>query len=886
MASLRVLAAAVAALVPAVALHAQVVRVWDAPIADDTPAARPADVAELLDDAGLDAATIATDHLLDPDALAPGDVALLVMPAAGVYPEDAMAALQDYLTAGGAVLTLGGAPFSRPLARSAGGWLAASVPDEPPGEVRVVADFDGVLPMPIRVNGGEDGPIAWEVAATEDGHCLRATIDDLQQWQYVVLPVADTGDERFTVLRFRARADDNTPLLGIEPNEHDGSRWKMVLPLATEWREYRVFIPHFISYATEGRGGEGDYLHPERLATLGLGFTRGMVGEGPHTLWIDDIERWEFTPPSRDAVPRDAGVIAATAAAYGAGDHLKLPADYQAPLVALFADGERLPPAELRAAGEAGIVPDGLVLAGEWSAWAPRVPDDTGPAYRAVAMSKARTARVAPVLAAYRGEERLGPAAVVVHVHGGELAGARCGALMIDGRDLLQAPDTAEVVIAMADYLTRRPQITSLSPSFGVADGGAVMTLAAHLRGPAQACGATVRFAVTDLDGTERWSETRHVELAARASRTVEAAVPAGEFDVAHYRAVVEASAGDAPADREQFEVDTHSLMARLCDFFVEAQDDDGVISGWGFVDHRAARGLLAMYELTGDERYRDTAIRWGDMELRRQREDGGYRMGYGVMDTGEACYVADGGEIAIGIARLLKYVPEDRREAYLQSLRDYFRYRESFRLDDGTIAVGWVFHSKYTAAGGDETLHEPVRSDTSFGFVCGCTLASASAWAVIAGEPEVTTMALRDGQWFLDDELQATSVFGEAAQWAHRFIDDAAIRAGFEQRMRETLVPWVRRNDNWWFAGGGRSAITLSALQYYYTQIEASPEALAEIMSGVYHMVSAHSPSSLQEILEAGSPDAAEWKYICYSSVSLAEVLEPLITMRDIAGR
>ena len=145
--------------------------------------------------------------------------------------------------------------------------------------------------------------------------------------------------------------------------------------------------------------------------------------------------------------------------------------------------------------------------------------------------------------------------------------------------------------------------------------------------------------------------------------------------------------------------------------------------------------------------------------------------------------------------------------------------------------------------------------------------------------------MAIRDAQWFLDDKLSATSVFGEAAQWAHYFLDDEAMRAAFAERIRETLIPHVEKPNGWWYAAGGRSGVTLGALQYYYTQIEPSPEALAGVMRGLYYTVADKSPSGLVKVIAKGTLNADEWKYLCYSSISLAEVLQPLVTREDIAG-
>lgn len=866
---MRIRAAALLALALTTApLCAQTVRVWDAPLPAEMLAAQPAVVVDLLSEAGYDASTVATDDLLDATALTPERIDLLVVPTRGVYPGEGFGVLEDYLRAGGRVLSLGGVPFSRLLAEGPNGWEQVSVPGEPPGEVRVIADFGAAAPA-ITAHGGEDAPFEWEIVEDEGERVLRATLDDLRQWQYVSVPMADTGDERFSVLHFRARGDANTTLLGLELNETDGSRWKYVIPLSEDWREYAIFIPHFLSYATEGRGEEGDYLHPERLKTLSFGITRGMVGAGPHTIWLDDIERWQFEPPSREVVPRERQVVAATARAYGSP--VIVPPDQRSPLVSMFDDATWFEDEALTAVAESGGVR-------RQSGWAVQVPTGSGPAYDRVTMSPSRTARVWPLLARADG----GTVAGIVQAHNGPLAGATLGFLALDSGDLLAVPRLRLLTLMMADYMTRRPRVVDVEPEFTVVNGRAVMNATVHLAAPVGGCEAQVELSVAAGDGGMRSIDRTSLTLV-NGLQSVELRVPADRFDLRDYQVTVTVSGGPAGADSMSVAVDVMALMTRLCDFFVAMQGEDGVITGPGFVDQRAARALLAMYDMTGKREYLDAAIRWGDNEIAMQREDGGYRMGYGITDRGEACYVADGGEIAIGMARLVSYVPENRRQAYLDSLQAYFNYRESFRLDDGKIAVGWVFHERFSQAGGEGTREAPFRSDRSFGFVTSCTLAAASAWQAITGEAADREMAIRDARWYLEDVAKATSVSAEAAQWAHRLIEDEALRADLATRMRETLLPFALEGGGWWYASGGRSAVTLGALAYYHSQIEAAPEALAGMARGVYRMASPHSPASMDAVIAAGEPSGDEWRYLAYGAVSLAEVLEPLSTMEGI---
>ena len=179
--------------------------------------------------------------------------------------------------------------------------------------------------------------------------------------------------------------------------------------------------------------------------------------------------------------------------------------------------------------------------------------------------------------------------------------------------------------------------------------------------------------------------------------------------------------------------------------------------------------------------------------------------------------------------------------------------------------------------------LEQAMRSDVSRGFVVGCTLASAAALPHVTGDDSYWPMVEHDARWFLDDGIKATSVMAEAAQWAHYFIEDQGLRDEFAQRMKETLLPWPPQSSNWWYTGGGRSAVTLGALSYYVNQIDPDPMAQAQVLRGTFEMTGDKSPSGLLRVMADEKLDGDEWRYLCYSAVSLAEVLQPLSTLEGI---
>ncbi len=809
--------------------HAQTIGVWDAPVPGELLAANSDALTALLTAEGYEVRKLSTDELLDATTLSPAELHMVLIPTIGVYPPEGVPVLREYLQAGGTMVSMGGVPFDRRLQKSDGQWQALMLPDDPTDEVRAIADFEAGIPEGLlTVQGGEGEDFGFEVVDHEGeaGKYLRASVSELGQYEYVRINLADTGDDSFSILHFRARGDENSATLGMEMNESDESRWKMVLPLSTEWRDYTIFIPHMLSYATEDRGDEGDQLHPSKLLRVSLGFTKGMVGGGAHRIDLDDVQRWRFASSKPEAISWSTRMIAATVDAYG--DLVKTPGESD-PLATLFADAVE--------AADGG--------------WSVTVSDLSPPLEKDGSLGRRRVGRVRGLSV----EDGNAIPGMVANFHDGDLAGASLAAITLNETELLDQPLPQKTLLETLSYLLRCPRIVALEPSFGVEDGKPEMTLTATVAGPALGadevwCALTYSPGLNELAPeqvpqtlamTGVPQSTHAATLAPRERIHISERLPTGPlFSTSQYRASAAVWVDDELSDTAEFTVDVRGVMGDLCDFLVERQTEEGTFTGSGFVDERAARGLLAMYDITGDERYRDAAIRWGEHEIDIQREDGGYRMGYGIGTQGEACYVADGGEIAIGMVRLLNYVPEDRRAAFAESLQRYFDYRESFRLDDGTISVGWVITGMWMRDYPDDSkLEKAMRSDVSRGFVVGCTLASAAAFAHVTGEAADRAMVVHDSRWFLDDGIKTTSVMAEAAQWAHYFTPDEGLRGEFAQRMKKTLVPWMPDSRSWWYASGGRAGVTLSALNYYATQIEADPVAQAQVMRGIYEMVS-----------------------------------------------
>ncbi len=871
----------------------EVVAIWrDARVPGSPGACDTTKLESLLREQGYDVRTPATADLLDAATVDAESLDLLVLPYGGAYPAAGREVFLKYVNAGGDLLTLGGKPFSDLLVRDGEGWVSAA------GLLRTgarkgtpVEDFEGAE---HKVKGaGHSGDEGWpRVQITRPGaagtrSCLKVYSEDLKTWQYVGLSLEGTGGAEDGLLVFWAKGDAHTSQLCLEIKERDNSRWKQFVDLTPEWKQYAVPISSFYSYATENRGGPGDYCHAENAATLWFGYPKGMVGGGPHAFWLDEIERRRFPADGRDV---SGGFLAMPLKVSAFGKDLKLPEEPAGLKPGMFFGARKLRRVAQVRPGEGGAL---------WGSWRSRLKGAsawTTPTLTAswdhkrgrVTLQRTRYARFISLLEASDTVESWEPIVSLTINFAGPLRGGCWACCGIADRDVLKLRGAPEAFARLIDFMLRGAQITKLEPSFGVEDDAALMRARLHVRNPQQlAQKALAGVRVEPIAGDERQPAVRAetIGLPAQGEGRLEVSIPADAFDWMKYALVGTAEGATNQMDRVSSVTDLRATAIRLGNFFLETQKrrGDGKFSGTSFVDNRGARGLLGLYEITGEERYRRGAIEWGEAMLREQREDGGSRMGYGITDRGEACYVADGGEVAVGIARLVSYVPEADKGRFKQSLDKYMQYRESFREPEGGgIGVGWCLHDYGQRP--IVPLEKPTRifaSERNI-YTIGCTLGAAAAHAAITGRADRYKQAERDAHWLIEHYKSYSGGPMESVMWAREFLKHEGLKGELERELREKFIGRVvKSKGHWWTGGGGRSALDLDGLQYFYTRIEQDPAVLAAMMRAVYYLCNTDSPDSLDGIISQRQQTADEWRYMCFVSVALADMLQPMVSVK-----
>lgn len=328
--------------------------------------------------------------------------------------------------------------------------------------------------------------------------------------------------------------------------------------------------------------------------------------------------------------------------------------------------------------------------------------------------------------------------------------------------------------------------------------------------------------------------------------------------------------------------IKAQETFKRLCEWLCE-QQKEGKFSGISFQDEKAARGLLAGYEIFGDKKYLEAAMAWGEAMINEQRQDGCYRMGYGIKESDqEECYVADGGETCTGMIALYSYAEGEVRKRLRESVDNYMKFRGSFRNKNNGIGIGWTFI---------DYLAKPfVKKDKIFRemrhmpFTIGCTLASAAAYTAITQDPRDIEWAIKDARRLMNEvETMVGGAFVESLCWTHYYLKDEPLRAEIEIYMKEKWLPNVTNSkSDWWLEHGGRMVLGLDSLTYYYESVEKDPKVLATIIQATAALCGPNLPASLAAMMTQSSLTDDQWRYLCFAAVSIGDVIQPNVSLRN----
>jgi hypothetical protein len=836
---------------------------------DDTLGNLPTDLSAQLITGGFDVTEKTTAQLIAPGALDAERADLLVLPYGGLYPVELGQSLPTFCRESGALMTFGAPPFTRPLYQTPAGMHELGAGDE---ELTV-------LPAEAAWTEQHGGPN--DVLTAEPGRTSRQFKTDLKSYAYAGTDLAPLSASD-AVLEVQTRGDGKTARICIELHEQDGSRWKRILPLTDAWVTHRLHLAEFASYNNKDRGADGDHLNPKQLKRLMVGMTRTMVAEGPHRFELRGLRMLRANVPSAAVastmrfVPYDIGVTRWFGEKYTVE-----PWVVSTPSCV---EGSSETRTRLR------YVADDSLAKGKWQVWrvgswlppTPRKDGKRQPLGRVLAASAA--AFRVPLLQA---ENALGgalPCAALIMHRDGAFAGSRWATFALQpAKGDLPAP-VAKAVTGAARALATGAWIKGPHPTFRVQDGEVVMDVSLPVANPSPTdVQMTVSLRIGDTAPIARQisAPARH---AAVVDHVLAKGLPAPDLASQALLLTVDLTKATGPVfGPRRFEVDLKKQLRVVSDFMVQEARDDAKLHGYSFIDNRGMRALLGAYEILGDRRYLKTALRWGETMVKEQREDGGYRMGYGITRKGEACYVADGGEIVVGVLRLASYAKGAQRQRFLDSTDRYMAYREEFRVETGGIGVGWCMQDYGKRP--IPKLDKPTRiySPENNTYTIGCTLAGAYAHAFVHGTPELERRAEKDADWLIPRAPRLNGAFIESYMFAHAFAttpERKKLYADYIDRVFTQVMVDSYSTFEWWLSGGGRTALNLDGLAYAVHRLGAGPAVRAEMYRALCAMYSPQSPRSIPTVISSPVSDHDPWIYINFGTLGLVDVLKPIVSI------
>ncbi len=792
---------------------------------EDAPAiaggARAADLEGVLAGAGLEVRRVDTAALSRPGSLDEHNAAVLVLPYGPFYPAPLASSLTAFMAEGGLLVTLGTGALSAPLYPSARGWVPSASPLS--GAAAVAVDFGSGWTL---AEAAPEAGLLLEPAADGRSGVFHRDPPGAFAYRGTALPPMPAED---VIVAFEARGDAATPRLCLELRERDGSRWKAIVALTPSWQSYRLHMGSFVAYASEALGRSEGPIRPVAVDRLFVGMTAAMVDAGPGQFEMRSL-RLEPAAVSTATVAGTPALAASeqeVARWFGAAAHLP---PGRVPALSCFAPDA----AAWRA--ERLEVPAGVPLPAptSWRGALHGLSIGSPPA--AVPPAAAGRGSLSAALRGNGTVERLvllqtprrwrtpgADAAAFFTFRDGPLAGGRWLCLGLPAP--VVTGDAALAGLLQASLGLARSAVVSdgVQPRFRVADGAVVMDVVMRARAPAGRGAALPLGVRVSLGGREAWSRPAVVTLpgdpGAAAEAVVAAGIPVAGQDWLDLAIAVEPAAESLLLGPRGFRLAAREALRQIADTMVAAADDDGLLHGNSFIDNRGMRALLAAAVILDEPSYRRPALRWGRIMMERQRPDGGYRMGYGITSRGEECYVADGGEIAVAIARLAADSIGRQRQEFMASLDAYMAFRESFRVPTGGIGVGWCL----TDYGRRPLtrLETPTRilAPELNTYTITCTLAAAYAHAALHGSRPLEHRAEADAMWLLPRVKALHGAAIESLQYAHALTTDPTQRAiyadAIERAFSATLREAGAAGSSWWLFGGSRSALDLGGLAY-----------------------------------------------------------------------
>jgi hypothetical protein len=719
-----------------------------------------------------------------------------------------------------------------------------------------------------------------------------------------------------SVLRFWARGDAYMDLIAIEILDTNNRRWFGFVPLGAEWAQHAISLADFIPEGWTDANEPYPLLAPESVASVALGTNMlALWTEKPMTLAIGTVELAENA----------RSLYAPTSAVR----YARLPFrenDLTTPswLFDPFAGAERIEAVHGLRPTEHFPVAAPAALPGAVTTWRCRPPYLEHPGTRMgtdhskdYILKFERERRHIGFWGAIDGEgQSLGAVVELQVAAAGRMKGANIGTFGVAVRDLLRSPVLLGSLADMAAYVVGRPKVAGVTINTtdvrkGAPARPAVIVTVQNPRGePAEG-----RLIVKVGDGRVQGEAEVAIGARGTATQTVTlSTVPEDfPFEAFDWEVSLETNAGtDTMHDR----VDVERGLIHALTHMVKIQREfpDGRFGHHYFGDAYGVRAMFAYLDLlerqpgrrachpdlwrqVSPAEIRSAGLRFFDMMVARQNEDGSIPMGYA--EHHNVFNVADGGQISISYGQILPLLGDSAREAaYLQFCRRFVDWAETFYIDEALSAKLKETHPREAAKGeANAGLYglgwgHLTRNQTGPAWVLADILGVQALMTYVDSNPEYKRIFERNIRAYLDGGYSATGYFwAEGLVWSWLTTEDDAVRARIAENLRETFLADVSVGQpNDMFDRGARETLNGLPLLYYRRFFEDNATVRAVLMKYAWAFASENADLGMRRVAAAApkphhGESIAAAKFAAFSAIWAVELLDPGASLLKVKG-
>lgn len=737
----------------------------------------------------------------------------------------------------------------------------------------------------------------------------------------VELDAGAVRSARRSVLQFWARGDSYMDLLAIEIRDTQGQNWLGFVPIGGEWKQYSISLADFLPEGWANPDEPYPLLDPGAVAAVGLGTNMSTLWpEKPMTLALGSV----------DLAEDESGFYAPTSALLA----LRLPfiesgMTIPAWLFDPFAGAQRVP-------GEFLIVPSGgaafepPVVTGGWKAAAPlwlcpppnlehpgpRMGTDHRKDY---ILKFERESRRIPLWEALDQDGfSAGAVAELRIAASGKLAGANLALFGMPFKTLQSQPALVDSVARTIVSVVNRPKVAGVTinttPSKHEGAEDVVPTLKVIVQNPLS---RAVHGKLVASAGGDQLRGEANLMVPARATASAIvplSAVPA-DFPFSRFEWHV-AFESDAGRDELRDRVDVERALIHASRHMVRTQQSfpDGRISHHYFGDAYGARAMIAYADVLRRQPERlaknpdlwrfitpaaieASGIRFFDMLVRRQNEDGSIPMGYS--EHLSVYNVADGGQIALGAGQVAPLLSDPaRRERYLQFCRRFVDWAETFYIDEKLSAELSERLPDRAKKGETKVGHYGLgwgyltRNQTGPFWVLPDILGVQTLLTQVDPNPDYRRIWNRNLSAYLDAGYRTEGFFwAEALMWSWLTSPDESQRARIAAGLRSGFIATLLQGEvNDMYERGARANLKALPLLYYRRYIEDNTALRAVLLKYVWSFASEDAPNAMRRVAETfpkpahGESIAASKQAAC-GAIWAMELLEPGSSLLRVDG-